>query len=79
MACGCPVIASRIPSTVEVAGDIPFYFEPSEPESLRDALDTALSETHNTDRITAGFSRLKNYSWEKTARQTLEIYQQFSH
>jgi glycosyltransferase involved in cell wall biosynthesis len=58
MACGCPVIASRIPSTVEVAGDIPFYFEPSEPESLRDALDTALSETHNTDRITAGFSQM---------------------
>ena len=25
-ACGCPVIASSIPSTIEVVGDCPIYF-----------------------------------------------------
>src|SRR4030042_433317 len=26
MACGCPIVASRIPSTLEVVGDCPIYF-----------------------------------------------------
>ena len=42
MACGCPVVASRIPSTVEVAGDCPFYFEPGDPRrACRPSLDAS--------------------------------------
>ena len=44
MACGCPIVASRIPSTIEVAGNSPIYFDPAEENDLLDALDTALSE-----------------------------------
>ena len=78
MACGCPIIASRIPSTVEVAGDVPMYFEPTEPESLQEAFDIALNERQNSSRIRAGYARLNNYSWDKTAQQTLDLYRQFS-
>ena len=44
MACGCPIIASRIPSTIEVAGECPIYVEPTEPEDLIEAFDTAVAE-----------------------------------
>jgi glycosyltransferase involved in cell wall biosynthesis len=74
MVCGCPIIASRIPSTIEVAGDCPIYFDPSEEDDLLNALDTALSEGRNSERIQAGLERVKSYSWDKTAAQTLKIY-----
>jgi len=74
MACGCPVVASRIPSTLEVAGECPIYFDTSNPESLVAALDRALLEGKASQRIGLGLERVKRFSWDQTARQTLEIY-----
>lgn len=74
MACGCPVVASRIPSTIEVAGECPIYFEPNNKESLLTALDMVLFEGRDSTRVQVGFSQVKCYSWDKTARQTLDVY-----
>jgi glycosyltransferase involved in cell wall biosynthesis len=74
MACGCPIVASCIPSTTEVAGDCPIYFDPVEEDDLLNALDTVLFEGRNSGRIQAGLERVKFYSWDKTAAQTLNIY-----
>jgi len=74
MACGCPVIATRIDSTVEVAGDIPIYFEPGDKESLLAALDTATSDIRNTERTRNGIKHAKTYSWDATAEGMLNIY-----
>jgi glycosyltransferase involved in cell wall biosynthesis len=74
MACGCPVIASRIPSTVEVAGDCPIYFDPTDVDDLVKAFDVALSEGRDSERIQTGLEKVKSYSWDKTAAQTLKIY-----
>jgi glycosyltransferase involved in cell wall biosynthesis len=68
MACGCPVIASRIPSTQEVAGDIPIYFEPDNPESLKAALDFLISNSDLDKQISKGIEKASQYSWEKTAK-----------
>ena len=78
MACGCPVVASRIPSTIEVAGECPIYFELAEVESLLTALDLALSEGRDSERVRAGVEHVKCYSWDKTARWTLEVYHALS-
>jgi len=74
MACGCPVIASRIPSTIETAKDCPIYFDPTEEDELLNALDIALSQGRNSKRVRAGLERVKSYSWDRTAAQTLEVY-----
>jgi glycosyltransferase involved in cell wall biosynthesis len=74
MACGCPIVASRIPSTIEVAGECPIYFDPMEEDGLLNALDIALSDGRNRQRIQAGLKKVKSYSWDKTAEQTLKIY-----
>jgi len=74
MACGCPIVASRIPATVEVAGDCPVYFDPREVEDLVLALDKVLSEGRDSPRSLAGLERVKNFSWQRTAEQTLEVY-----
>lgn len=74
MACGCPVIASRIPSTVEIAGDCCIYFELDRPDSLMDAFDKAVSEGRNSAMGKAGLGHASGFSWEKTARETLAVY-----
>jgi glycosyltransferase involved in cell wall biosynthesis len=78
MACGCPIVASRIPSTIEVAGDCPFYFEPTSEEGLCAALDTVLARGRASSNVALGLRLCRSYSWEKTASQTLEVYHALS-
>jgi glycosyltransferase involved in cell wall biosynthesis len=74
MACGCTVVASRIPSTLEVATDKPIYFEPGQPDALRAALDVAAAEGRYSERVSSGLQHVKLYSWTRTAWETLEVY-----
>jgi glycosyltransferase involved in cell wall biosynthesis len=74
MACGCPVVSSDIPSSREVAGDCAIYFEPSSSEDLRAVLERVVAEGPNETRRTAGIARAATFSWDQTARQTLEVY-----
>ena len=78
MACGCPVIASHVPSTIEVAGECPIYFEPTEMDELVNAFDVALSEGLDSERVEAGLEWVKQYSWDNTAAQTLDVYRTIS-
>ncbi|MBC8488095.1 MAG: glycosyltransferase family 4 protein [Bacteroidetes bacterium] len=74
MSCGCPIIASYIPSTIEIAGDCPIYFKPDESDDLLNAFNVAIFEGQNSDRVQRGLTCKKKYSWNKTAIQTLDIY-----
>ena len=74
MACGCPIVASDIPTTREVAGDVPYYFPPTDVESLRDALEQALVEGRPATRVEAGLQRAAAYSWDATTRQLWHAY-----
>jgi len=74
MACGCPIVASRIPSTLEIAQDCPIYFDLPDTDSLLTAFDKALVEGRNSERAELGLDLVKSFSWEKTARQTLDLY-----
>jgi glycosyltransferase involved in cell wall biosynthesis len=78
MACGCPVAASRIPSTLEVAGDIPYYFETHEPDDLLACLEKALNEGREKDRIEQGIARAAVFTWDNTAQKTLDVYRSLS-
>jgi len=78
MACGCPVIASRIATTVEITGDCPIYFELGETDSLIGAFDAALREGRDSDRVRAGLELVKTFSWDKTASDTLSVYRSLS-
>ena len=69
MACGCPVIASSIPSTLEIAQDAPIYFDPGNPASLKEALDVMFNEEEINSHITKGYQVSSQYSWEKTTQK----------
>lgn len=74
MACGCPIVASRIPSTIEIAGDIPVYFEIDDEAGCRAGLDLVLDETRFSDRTARGLVQAGRYSWDAAARAWLDVY-----
>ena len=69
MACGTPVVAIDEPALREVGGDAAIYA----PEvGLTDAIRHALAERE--ERSAAGIARASLFSWQTTARRTLEVY-----
>ena len=74
MACGCPVIASDIPSSREVAGDVPYLFDPSQPDELAAIFPAILNDGRGSERTRKGLEAVTAFSWEKTAAQTLGVY-----
>src|SRR6185369_12657232 len=64
MACGAPVIASRIPSIAEVTGSAACLFTPESSTDLADALGAVLSsEDMRLTLSEAGAKRAAHFSW----------------
>lgn len=73
--CGCPCLISDILCFHEVAGDAAVYFDPLSPDAITEAMDLVLTDSVLSKKLrTDGFERLKKFSWENTAKNTLEIY-----
>ena len=72
MRVGCPVICSRLPSLLEIAGDTAVYVDPERPQTLADRL-VAADAGHQRALAADGQARARSFSWEKTARDTLGV------
>ena len=73
---GIPVVCSNASSLPEVAGDAAILVDPRSIEQLAEALTRVLSDDRERARLgTAGRARAEDFSWERTARETLEVYQ----
>lgn len=75
MSTSCPVVASNTSSIPEVCGDAAAYFDPTDPDSICDAIervtfDTALS----ADLIDRGHVRLERFSWDRCTDATISAY-----
>jgi glycosyltransferase involved in cell wall biosynthesis len=68
MASGTPVVASDDPALREVAGDAAVYAG----DDLTGAIRTALADRDRL--VAAGLERAKLFSWDETARRTVEVY-----
>lgn len=76
MACGTPVLASNIGAHKEIALDSALFFDPYSVSDLEDKLKRIIAEKNlREDLINKGFERVSNFSWEKTARNTLKVYE----
>jgi glycosyltransferase involved in cell wall biosynthesis len=77
MACGCPVIASRTGGNPEVVRDAAVLIDPGDPAQLTDAIRAVLGdEERRSDLRRRGQARAKDFSWETSARQTLDIFRE---
>jgi len=77
MACGCPVLCSRSSSLPEVVGDAGILLPPDDSDAWARALGKLLSAPPILARWRArGPERAALFSWEKAARETLEVYKE---
>jgi len=71
----CPVCVSKTSSLPEVVGNAGEYLDPTDPESIADAIERVVySPSRRQQLIEAGRVQSRHFSWEKCARETLAVY-----
>jgi len=73
MACGTPVVTSNTSSLPEVAGDAAILINPQDPIAIAAGIKQALAHTQTLRE--KGLRQAKRFSWDRTARATLAVYQ----
>ena len=77
MASGTPVVAANAASLPEVVGDAGLLVSPDDPQELAWAVHRVLTvPALAADLRERGLARARLFTWEKTARGTLAVYQQ---
>jgi len=77
MACGTPVVCSNAAALPEIVGDAALLFDPQDTKALTEALRRLLEDEQERKALSgAGLARAARFSWEQTARETLQVYQE---
>ena len=75
MTLGAPVVTSDTSSLPEVAGDAAILVDPNDVISLAEAILRVVSDRNlRNELIIKGKAQAKLYSWERTAKETLNAY-----
>jgi glycosyltransferase involved in cell wall biosynthesis len=77
MACDTPVITSDVGATAEVASDAALLVDPVDVDSIASAITRLLGDDQLRESLRAkGRIRAGKFSWERTAKETLAVYEQ---
>lgn len=77
MACGAPVITSRTPALIETVGSAARLVDPEDVDDIARAMTEMLSdEKVRVHYGELGKNHVKKFSWEQTARKTLDVYRE---
>lgn len=75
MSVGLPVLSSNFTCLPEIYGDAALYFDPKNTNDLVSKLAQFFSDQElSINLIAAGRKRVKQFSWQRMARQTLAVY-----
>lgn len=79
MAYQTPVLASNIPVLKEVYGDASLFFDPKDTKDITEKIKEILvNQKLKEELLKTGNSRVKHFSWQKMAKETLDLYNQVS-
>lgn len=73
-ACGVPVVTSNVGSMMEVAGDAAELVDPYSVSSIKEGIEKILRGPKSF--IEKGEKRVQDFSWDKTAEMTLDVYKE---
>jgi glycosyltransferase involved in cell wall biosynthesis len=77
MATGIPVVTSSVSSLPEVVGDAAMIVNPENVFDIARGLREVLLDNSLRERLIAsGFQQVRQFSWRRTAEQTLEVYRE---
>lgn len=72
--CEVPVVTSNVGSMKEVSGGASVLVDPLNVNSIADGIEEALNKPKTL--IAKGLARVKSFSWQKCAMETLEVYKE---
>ena len=77
MACGTPVLTSKVAATSEVAGNAAYLVEPNDYNEIYEGLNQIINNNSlRQSLIRKSEERIKEFSWRKTAEKVLQILQE---
>jgi glycosyltransferase involved in cell wall biosynthesis len=75
MACGVPVVTSNASSLPEVIGEAGFGLDPDDARQIGGSIiATIVQEDLASELKEKGLERAAEFSWERTATETLVVY-----
>lgn len=79
MACGCPVITAKVSSMPEVVGDAGILVNPQSVDDIRAAIIRVSGNNVVRRELSAlGVMQAAQFSWERAAMETLELFREMS-
>jgi glycosyltransferase involved in cell wall biosynthesis len=79
MACGCPVLTSNRGAPAEVAGDAAHLVDPTDIPSIADGMHELVMNAELRNRLKdKGFVRAQKFTWERSARKTINLFNSFN-
>ncbi len=79
MACGTPVVCSHVSSLPEVVGDAALIVNPENVFDIaRGMREVLLNDTLREELIESGLEQARQFSWERTAEQVLQNYEEMT-
>jgi len=77
MACGTPVVCSDSSSLPEVGGDAVLYCDTNDVNDIKDKIELIVSDEKLQQELkTKGLQRAKKFSWEKSAKEHIKVFQE---
>jgi glycosyltransferase involved in cell wall biosynthesis len=76
MAAGVPVVTSNVSSLPEVVGDAAIQVDPFSVSAIAAGIASALDPVRGVELREAGRARARTFTWERTARMTLDCYKE---
>jgi len=77
---GVPVVTSRTNGLLEIAGEGAVLVNPDDPADIaRGVKDVLTSPERHARIVAAGLERVRRYSWERCARETLAVLERAGH
>ena len=75
MAAGTPALVGDYAAAREVLGDSALLVDPYDADAIADGLRTLASDEQLRQRLVqAGRVQVSQFTWDRTARRTLEVY-----
>ncbi len=75
MSLGCPVLCSDIAVLKEVYGEAAWYFNPNNVSQIAQEIIKFEKSDKKNVMVEKGLETVKKYSWQKTAQETLSVYE----
>lgn len=76
MACGCPVLTSNISSMPEIVEKAGFLVNPYHEDEIQQGIENIVNNVNLQKRLREnGLQKVKNFSWEKAARETMKVFE----